>query len=82
VSHPFSGADSACHLPPLLSVLDYNSVCFSVLWAVWFWMLLSGSGEQLCDALPVLICGMTYCPPTLSLHYLSCVFLLSIQLWV
>jgi hypothetical protein len=35
--------------------------------AVHFWMLLSGSGDELCDPLPALLWGVAYGPPALSL---------------
>jgi hypothetical protein len=43
---------------------------------VLFWMLLPDSGEQPCDPLPALLQGVAYHLPTLSLHCLSCVYLL------
>jgi hypothetical protein len=42
---------------------------------VWFLMLLSGSGDQLCNPLPALLCGVAYHWPALSLPCLSCVCL-------
>jgi hypothetical protein len=65
--------------PPAVCVVLQFTVCFSVFGAIWFWMLLSGSGDELCDPIPFLLQGMAYCLPTLSLHCLSCVCLLIVQ---
>jgi hypothetical protein len=74
---PFSGADSVLHPPLMLSVLDYSSLFgFQFYRTVQFWILLSGSGDHLCDPLPFLCWRVAYCPPALSLHCLSCVYLL------
>jgi hypothetical protein len=63
---PFSGAGSVFHLLPSLSMLDYNMLfVFQFCRAVWFWMLLFGSGDHLCDPLPALLRGMAYCLPAL-----------------
>jgi hypothetical protein len=54
-------------VPPAPSaVLDrlQFTACFSILWGSWFWMLLSGSGDQLCDPLPALLWVVAYCPLT------------------
>jgi hypothetical protein len=45
---PFFGEGSAFHPPTLLWMLDYSSLTvFQFCGAVWFWMLVSGSGDPL-----------------------------------
>jgi hypothetical protein len=39
---------------------------FQFCWAVKFWMLLTGSGDELCDTLSALLWGVAYCSPTLA----------------
>jgi hypothetical protein len=52
-------AGSACYPSPLLSPLDYSSLfVFQFCRAVQFWMLLSCSGDHLCDPLLALLLGM------------------------
>jgi hypothetical protein len=71
---PFSGAGCVPPTPPL-SVFYYSLLfVFQFCRAVWFWMLLSGSGDDLCDPIPTL--GVAYHLPALSLHCLSYVCLL------
>jgi hypothetical protein len=73
----FSGAGSVFHPPHLLSMLDYSLLfIFQFCRGVQFWMLFPGSGVQLCNLLPALLWGVAYQPPSLSLHCLSCVYLL------
>jgi hypothetical protein len=59
---PFSGADSVFHQPPQLSVC-----CDGLLFVFQYWVLLTGSGDELCDLLPALARVVTYCLPTLHL---------------
>jgi hypothetical protein len=47
--------------------------------AVQFWMLLSGSGDQLCHPLTALLWAVAFHPPALSFCCLSCVYLLRVQ---
>jgi hypothetical protein len=68
--------------PPAVCVWLQFTVCFSVCGAVQFWMLLSGSGDHLCDPLPALLLRVAYCLPTLSLCCCSCVYLLIVCCWV
>jgi hypothetical protein len=57
------------HQPPLLSVCyDSSLFVFQFCEAVWLWMLLTDSGDELCDLLPALLWGMGYHPPTLHLR--------------
>jgi hypothetical protein len=43
--------------------------------AVWNWVVLTGSGDELCDLLPALLQGVAYHPPALSLPaYPVCVY--------
>jgi hypothetical protein len=35
--------------------------------AVWFWVLLTGSGGELCDPLPALLQGVAYYLPALGI---------------
>jgi hypothetical protein len=52
---PFSGTGFSVPPPPPLSVLHYSSLfVFQFCGTVQFWVLLSGSGYQLCDPLPAL----------------------------
>jgi hypothetical protein len=67
--HPLSLGQAVLHPPSLLSVFQFCG-------AVWFWMLLSGSRDQLCGPLPSPLLGVAYCQPTLSIHCFSCVCLL------
>jgi hypothetical protein len=77
---PFSGALSAFHPPPPLSMFYYSSLfVFQFCKSVCFYMLLSIAGDDLCDPLSSLLLGVAYCPPALSLHCLSCVCLLIVQ---
>jgi hypothetical protein len=57
---------------PLLSRF-YHSLLFVFQFygAVQFWMVFSGSGDELCDPLPSLLGGVVYCPPAFRLHCLS-----------
>jgi hypothetical protein len=65
---PFSLAGSVFHQPPLLSVC-YDSLLFVFQFCrvVLLWVLLTGSGDELCDLLPALLQGVAYCPSTLCL---------------
>jgi hypothetical protein len=77
--HPLSLRHVQC---PTLSVFNYSSLfVFQFCRAVPFWMVLSGSGDPLCDPLPALLWGVSYCLPALSLHCLSCVYLLRVWHW-
>jgi hypothetical protein len=57
-------------------MLDYSSLfVFQFCGAAQFWMLLSGSGDQLCrDSLPALLWGVAYCPPLSLLEPFLCLF--------
>jgi hypothetical protein len=57
---PFFGAGSVFHQPPLL-LMCYDTLLFDfqVCRAVHFWVLLTGSGDDLCDPLPALLWGMS-----------------------
>jgi hypothetical protein len=62
-------------------MFDYSLLfVFQFCGTLWFWMLLSGSGDQLCDLLPALLWGVAYCLPTVSLYCCFCVYLLSLAL--
>jgi hypothetical protein len=64
-------------------MLDYRLLFAFQFWgAVWFWMLLSGSGDQLFDPLPALVWRVYYRTPALNLHCLSCVYLMRVHCWV
>jgi hypothetical protein len=64
----FSGAGSVFHQHPLLSVCyDSSLFVFQFCGAVWLWVLLTGSGDELCDLLPALLWGVAYRQPTLHL---------------
>jgi hypothetical protein len=80
----FSVPGSVFHPPSLLSMLDYSLLfVFQFCRAVWFWILLSGSRDQFCDPLPALLWWVAYqSPSTVSLHCLSCIYLLIFQHWV
>jgi hypothetical protein len=65
------------HLPPPLTGFYFSSLfLFQFCKTVQFWILLSGSEDELGDPLPALLQGVTYQPPALSLHCLSSVCLL------
>jgi hypothetical protein len=64
-------------------MLDYSLlIVFQFCEAVQFWMLLSGSGDQLCVPLSALLWGVAYHLLAFSLCCLSCVYLLVVQGWV
>jgi hypothetical protein len=61
-------------VPPALStVCVLIQFAFQFSGAVWFWMLLAGSGDHFCDLLPALLWRVAYYLPALSLYCLSCV---------
>jgi hypothetical protein len=64
---PFSGVGSVFYQLSLLSMF-YDSLLFAFQFceAVWFWVLLSGSEDELCDPLPALLCGVAYCLSAVS----------------
>jgi hypothetical protein len=54
--------------PPPQSMFYYSSLfVFQFFGVVRFWMLLTGSGDELCDPPHALIQGVAYCPPALGL---------------
>jgi hypothetical protein len=74
---PFTGSGSVFHQPLLLSVCYESSLfVFQFYGEIWLWVLLTGSGDELCDTLPALLQGVAYPPPAFSLHCLSSVCLL------
>jgi hypothetical protein len=78
-SAPFLLVGSVYHPPLPLCVFDYSLLfVFQFCRTVWCWMLLSGSGDHLCDPLPSLLWAMACHPPALSLCCLSCVYLLRV----
>jgi hypothetical protein len=80
--HPLSWGQVQCSTCPLFcpSFISVRHLFFSFA-EQFFWLLLSGSRDQLCDPLYSLLQGVAYHPPTLHLHYLSCVCLLIVQHW-
>jgi hypothetical protein len=59
---------SVFHQSPLLSVCyDVSLFVFQFFGAVWFWVLLTVSGDEFCNPLPALIQGVAYCQPALGL---------------
>jgi hypothetical protein len=64
----FSVAVSVFHQPPLLSVCyDGLLFIFQFCGAVWLWVLLTSSRNELCDPLPALLWGVAYRLPALCL---------------
>jgi hypothetical protein len=79
---PFLCGRFRFHLPSLLCMFNYSSLFgFQFCRAIWFWMLLSDPGDQ--SVIHYLPCfwGVAYCSPELSLHCLSCVYLLRVKHW-
>jgi hypothetical protein len=79
---PFSGAGSVFHLLPPLSMFDFSlQFVFQFCSIVWFRMLLSGSGDQLCDPLPSLLQGVAYRPPAVFTAFPVLIFYLVIYFY-
>jgi hypothetical protein len=53
--------------PSSFSVLQQFALYFLFCGAVWLWVLLTASGDELCDLLPALLWGVTYHLPALCL---------------
>jgi hypothetical protein len=64
--------------PLAFSELWWFAVWFSVLRAVWLWVLLSGSGDELCGPLSALLHTWAYHPPAVGLPAFPAICLLII----
>jgi hypothetical protein len=65
---PFFGAGSVSHQSPLVCMCyDGSLFVFQSCGAVWLWVLLTGSGDELCDPLPALLWGVADCLLALAL---------------
>jgi hypothetical protein len=47
--------------------MSYDGSMFVFQWAVWLWVIFTGSQDELCDQLPALLWGIAYHPPALGL---------------
>jgi hypothetical protein len=57
-----------CSISPLCcQCVECSLFVFQFCRAVWLWVLLTGSGDELCDLLPALLWGVAYRQPTLHL---------------
>jgi hypothetical protein len=68
-AQPLSLGQGQCSISPILLSVCYDGslFVFQFCGAVWLWVLLTGSGDDLCDLLPALLPGVAYCPPAVSL---------------
>jgi hypothetical protein len=83
LSHPLSlGQVQHFTHPATVCVLLLFTVWFQFHRSLWFWMLLIGSGDQLCDPLPAMLWGVGNHLPALILCCHYCVYLLRVQSWV
>jgi hypothetical protein len=65
---PFSGPGSMFYQLPLLSMCyDGLLFVFQFCEAVWLWMLLTGSRDEIYDLLPALLQGVAYHSPNVQL---------------
>jgi hypothetical protein len=66
---PLSLGQVQYSISPLPLYMCYEGLLFvfQLCGAVRFWMLLTGSGDELCDPLPALLWGVACRPPTLHL---------------
>jgi hypothetical protein len=60
--------------PSTLSVLWLFTVCFQFCGPVWLWVLLTGSGNELCGLLPTLLLGVAYRLPFSTFLPFQCLF--------
>jgi hypothetical protein len=64
---------------PLLSACDGFLFVFQFCRAIWLWVLLTGSGEELCGPLPALPQAVAYHPPTVGLPAFPTICLLIVH---
>jgi hypothetical protein len=64
---PFSGAGIVPSATSASVFYDGSLFVFQFCRTVWLWVLLTGSGDDLCDLLPALLQGVAYRPPALLL---------------